>query len=93
MVVQRLSSKVLRIPIAHWNFPGNITLGNRVACKACKKLQDLTDLSRPYVVRTCPKCGRQINPPAFGGLYRKPTFTAIFVRVENSPSICTLPAW
>lgn len=32
-----------------------------MACKACAKLKDITDLSRPYTVRTCKKCGRQIK--------------------------------
>lgn len=40
-----------------------------MACKACEKLKDITDLSRPYVVRTCKKCGRKIklrNPGRHG---------------------------
>lgn len=32
-----------------------------MACKVCEKLDDITDLSRPYVVRTCSECGRKIN--------------------------------
>lgn len=31
-----------------------------MACVKCKKLKDIQDLSRPYVVRTC-KCGRKIK--------------------------------
>lgn len=30
-------------------------------CDACSELQDVTDLTSPYVVRTCNKCGRKIN--------------------------------
>jgi hypothetical protein len=32
-----------------------------MACTECANLRDITDLSRPYVVRTCKKCGRKIN--------------------------------
>lgn len=32
-----------------------------MTCKACAKLKDVTDLSRPYTVRTCEECGRKIN--------------------------------
>lgn len=32
-----------------------------MACKACAQLKDIGDLSRPYVVRTCKKCGRKIK--------------------------------
>lgn len=32
-----------------------------MACEACKKLKDIADLSRPYVVRTCKTCGRKIK--------------------------------
>jgi hypothetical protein len=32
-----------------------------MACNACEKLKDITDLSRPYVVRTCGSCGRKIR--------------------------------
>jgi hypothetical protein len=30
-------------------------------CSECNNLQDITDLSQPYVVRTCEKCGRKIK--------------------------------
>jgi hypothetical protein len=30
-------------------------------CGVCDKLVNITDLSRPYVVRTCERCGREIN--------------------------------
>src|ERR1700693_366160 len=32
-----------------------------MSCSECNNLTDITDLSRPYVVRTCSKCGRKIN--------------------------------
>jgi hypothetical protein len=32
-----------------------------MACIECDELKDITDLSRPYVVRTCNKCGRKIK--------------------------------
>jgi hypothetical protein len=32
-----------------------------MACTECNKLKDVTDLSRPYVARTCKKCGRKIK--------------------------------
>lgn len=38
-------------------------------CTECGSLKDITDLDRPYVVRTCSKCGRKIklrNPGAHG---------------------------
>jgi Domain of unknown function (DUF4263) len=40
-----------------------------MACTECDSLNDITDLSRPYVVRTCKKCGREIklrSPGAHG---------------------------
>ncbi len=40
-----------------------------MACKSCEKLEDITDLSRPYTVHTCEKCGRKVkqrNPGAHG---------------------------
>jgi hypothetical protein len=30
-------------------------------CKTCKGKRDIDDLSAPYVIRTCPKCGREIK--------------------------------
>jgi hypothetical protein len=32
-----------------------------MACTECNNLKDITDLTRPYVVRTCGKCGRKIK--------------------------------
>ena len=32
-----------------------------MTCKTCAKLKDISDLNRPYVVRTCKKCGRKIK--------------------------------
>ena len=32
-----------------------------MTCTECNNLQDITDLSQPYVVRTCDKCGRKIK--------------------------------
>lgn len=32
-----------------------------MSCEQCNDLIDISDLSIPYVTRTCPKCGRKIN--------------------------------
>jgi Domain of unknown function (DUF4263) len=32
-----------------------------MACTECNNLKDIADLSRPYVVRTCRRCGRKIK--------------------------------
>ena len=32
-----------------------------MACKACKDKVDIQDLSSPYAIHTCPKCGREIK--------------------------------
>jgi hypothetical protein len=39
-------------------------------CAACSDLTDITDLSRPYVVRSCTNCGREIKlrPPGAHGI-------------------------
>ena len=40
-----------------------------MTCTACKELTEITDLTRPYTVRTCAKCGRKIkqrHPGAHG---------------------------
>jgi hypothetical protein len=37
-----------------------------MACNECDKLVDVTDLSLPYVVRTCNKCGREIKLRTLG---------------------------
>jgi hypothetical protein len=38
-------------------------------CPICAGLQDLTDLTAPYVIKTCAGCGRKINlrQPGEGG--------------------------
>src|SRR5262245_49797347 len=32
-----------------------------MTCEACKYIQDITDLTRPFVVRTCPQCKREMK--------------------------------
>jgi hypothetical protein len=47
-----------------------------MACKVCAKLKDITDLSRPYTVRTCKNCGRLIK-------LRRPGAHNIGLKVEK----------
>jgi len=37
-----------------------------MTCTNCAKLKDITDLNRPYVIRTCKECGRKIKLQAPG---------------------------
>ncbi len=48
---RRTSSPVLANSGATHNMP----------CKACKGKVDIQDLSSPYTIHTCPKCGREIK--------------------------------
>jgi hypothetical protein len=47
-----------------------------MTCPACAKLKDISDLSRPYTIRTCEKCGRKIN-------LRKPGAHGVGIEVEK----------
>ncbi len=64
-----------------------------MSCKQCKHLVDISDLSTPYVIRTCSNCGRKINlrEPGDKGHGIKVekgdqfTFPANFLKISANP--------
>ena len=55
-----------------------------MSCEQCKDLVDISDLSIPYVIRTCPKCSRKIN-------LREPGENGHGIKLEKGDQF-TLPA-
>jgi hypothetical protein len=55
-------------------------------CEACVKLNDITDLSWPYVVRTCKRCGRKIKLRSAGA-------HGIGIKVEKGDEFIVPPGY
>ena len=55
-------------------------------CNSCKALADIEDTSSPYVVRTCPECGRKIN-------LREPGKNGHGIKVEKGDQFIIPKGW
>lgn len=62
------------------------TRSEAMSCKSCAHLEDVTDLSTPYVERTCAECGRKIN-------LREPGANGHGIRVEKGDQFRFPKGW
>jgi hypothetical protein len=57
-----------------------------MACKTCQGKADITDLSAPYVIRVCRKCGRKIK-------VREPGDRGLSISIKKGDQIVIPDGW